>query len=245
MELITTRDDGQVRIITINRPEKANAINKPMAVALQAAFVAFEASDQRVAILTGAGEKAFSTGADMRDIPEIWRMMPTVGFKSQKPIIAAVNGWCVGGAFMTMVMCDMCVATKSARFSYPEGRIGHTGGVAAALAGRIPHKVAMELLLLGEPIDAQRAYEVGLVNRVVPDGEHLTQALVIAHQLAGYAPMVMSVIKRYVTDSILAKGPSERMIAGQLEVRAIMDSEDMQEGLRAFQDKRAPNYVGR
>jgi enoyl-CoA hydratase/carnithine racemase len=245
MPMISVRDDGLVRIITIDRPDKANAINKEMAVALQAAFVAFEASEQRVAILTGTGDKAFSTGADMRDIPEIWRMMPTVGFKSQKPIIAAVTGWCVGGAFMTVVMCDLCVATESTRFSYPEGRIGHTGGVAAGLAGRIPHKIAMELLFLGEAIDARRAYEVGLVNRIVPDGEHLTQALVMAHQLAGYAPMVMSMLKRFVTESILPKGPSERMLAAQLDVRAVMDSEDMREGLKAFQEKRTPKYVGR
>lgn len=245
MDEIKVRDEGAVRIITINRPDKANAINKPMAIALQQAFIAFEASDQRVAVLTGEGAKAFSTGADMKDIPEIWRMMPTVGFRSEKPIIAAVTGWCVGGAFMTAVMCDLCVATENAKFSYPEGRIGHTGGVAAALAGRIPHKIAMEILMLGDVVEARRAYEVGLVNRLVPEGEHLNAALAMAHQLAGYAPLVMSTLKRFITETVLPKGPSEKMLAAQRDIRTIMESEDMKEGLVAFQEKRAPAYIGR
>jgi enoyl-CoA hydratase/carnithine racemase len=245
LQNVLVSDDGPVRIITINRPEKANSVNSAMAIAMQEAMVAFEESDQRVAIITGAGPKAFSTGADMRDIPEIWRMMPTVGFRSQKPIIAAVNGWCVGGAFMTVVMCDLCVAGSSARFSYPEGRIGHTGGVAAALAGRVPHKIAMEILFLGDAITAQRAYDVGLVNKVVADDEVLPEALKMAHQLAGYAPMVMAMLKRFITDKVLPKGPSELMLAAQAEVRSVFNSADMKEGLAAFAEKRSASYIGR
>ena len=112
-----------------------------------------------LAALTGAGNEAFSGGADTGNFPELWRCIPTVGFETGKPIISAVGGWCVGGALVLSMMCDLTVAAENARFSYPEARLGFTGGLIAGLAARIPHKVAMEMMLLCRIVDAQRAYQ--------------------------------------------------------------------------------------
>src|ERR1051325_5671635 len=170
MSVITVEERGPVSIISINRPEKLNAINKAVAIELQEAFAGFDRSAQRVAILTGAGGRAFSAGADVTDLPELWRCVPTVGIATEKPIIAAVRGWCIGGGLVMAMMCDLLVAAEDAKFSYPEGKVGITGGMIAGLAARIPHKIAMEIMLLGEPIDARRAYEVGLANRIAANG---------------------------------------------------------------------------
>src|SRR5437868_13394990 len=173
MSVVGIEERGPVSIIAIDRPEKLNAINKAVAIELQQAFAAFDSSDQRVAIRAGAGGRAFSAGADVTDLPELWRCVPTVGIATEKPIIAAVRGWCIGGGLVMAMMCDLLVASETAKFSYPEGKVGITGGMIAGLAARIPHKVAMEMMLVGEPISAQRAYEVGLANRVVAEGREI------------------------------------------------------------------------
>src|SRR5215218_2176510 len=176
MSAVSIEEHGPVTIVSMNRPEKLNAINKAVAVELQQAFAAFDRSGQRVAVLAGAGGRAFSAGADVTELPELWRCVPTVGITTEKPIIAAVGGWCIGGGLVIAMMCDLLVAADNARFSYPEGKIGITGGMIAGLAARIPHKVAMEIMLLGEPIDAARAYQVGLANRIAPDGTAIDEA---------------------------------------------------------------------
>src|SRR5277367_2445831 len=164
MSVVTVENQGPVTIISINRPEKLNAINKAVAIELQQAFAEFDRTAQRVAILTGNGGRAFSSGADVTDLPELWRCVPTVGIKTDKPIIAAVSGWCIGGALVMAMMCDLLIAAEIANFSYLEGKVGITGGMIAGLAARIAHKVAMEMMLVGEPIDAARAYAVGLAK---------------------------------------------------------------------------------
>src|SRR5215218_7839900 len=179
MSAVSIEEHGPVTIVSMNRPEKLNAINKAVAIELQQAFAAFDRSDQRVAILTGAGGRAFSSGADVTDLPELWRCVPTVGIKTEKPVIAAVSGWCIGGGLVMAMMCDLLVAAENARFSYPEGKVGITGGMIAGLAARIPHKIAMEIMLLGEPIDARRAYEAGLANRIAPNGAAIDEAVAL------------------------------------------------------------------
>lgn len=244
MNTVLIEDSQRTRIISINRPANRNAIDKQTAIDLQKAFVDFEKSDQRVAIITGIGDGAFSAGADIKDPPEIWRNMPSVGFDTTKPIIAAISGWCIGGALMTVAMCDLAVATETARFSYPEGRIGVTGGVAAALAGRIPHKFAMELVLLGRVVTAQRACEMGLVNEVVLDGAHLETAMKMAREMEGMAPLVLQGLKRFVRQ-VLPRSPSEDMLLAQRTVMEIAQSDDHREGAAAFREKRAPVFTGR
>jgi len=242
--LVTNHDDGTT-LIAINRPERKNAICAQTAIELQQAFAAFDASDQRVAVLTGMGDDAFSTGADVTDLPELWRCVPTVGITTEKPVIAAVGGWCVGGALVVAMMCDLLVAAENAKFSYPEARLGFTGGLIAGLAARVPHKVAMELILLCRTIDAQRAYDVGFANEIVPTGHQVSAALAMAREMAGFAPLVMTTLKRFVTQDVLAQGPSERMAKAARDLALVRNSADGQEGAAAFRQKRKPRFTGR
>src|SRR5215216_6154702 len=183
MSVVSVESRGPITIVSINRPEKLNAINKAVAIELQQAFAAFDRSAQRVAILTGAGGRAFSAGADVTDLPELWRCVPTVGIATDKPIIAAVSGWCIGGGLVMAMMCDLLVAAENARFSYPEGKVGITGGMIAGLAARIPHKIAMEIMLLGEPIGAERAYQAGLANRIVSNETEIDESVALAMKI--------------------------------------------------------------
>src|SRR5947207_11202089 len=139
MSVVTVAEHGPVSVISINRPEKLNAINKAVAVELQQAFAAFDRSAQRVAILTGVGGRNFSAGADVTDLPELWRCIPTVGIQTEKPVIAATSGWVVGGAMVMTMMADLCISSESTKFYYPEAKLGFTGGIISGLAGRIPH----------------------------------------------------------------------------------------------------------
>jgi enoyl-CoA hydratase/carnithine racemase len=245
MSVVIVEHRGPVTIVSINRPEKLNAINKAVALDLQQAFAEFERSAQRVAILTGAGGRAFSAGADVTDLPELWRCVPTVGIATDKPIIAAVAGWCIGGGLVMAMMCDLLVAAEGARFSYPEGKVGITGGMIAGLAARIPHKVAMEMMLIGEPIGAERAYQVGLANRVVGNGKEIEEAVALAMKIVDLAPLALATMKRFVNDHVLPKGPAELAARFGAELAAVRNSADAAEGVRAFRERRKPRYEGR
>ena len=245
MSVVTVEEHGPVTIVAINRPEKLNAINKAVAIELQQAFAAFDRSNQRVAILTGMGGRAFSAGADVTDLPELWRCVPTVGITTEKPIIAAVGGWCIGGGLVMAMMCDLLVAAQNARFSYPEGKVGITGGMIAGLAARIPHKVAMELMLMGEPISSERAYAVGLANRIVADGSEVEEAVAMAKKIVDLAPLALATMKRFVNDGVLPKGPAELAARYGSELAAVRSSDDAAEGVAAFRERRKPRYRGR
>jgi enoyl-CoA hydratase/carnithine racemase len=244
MSVVTTEHRGAVSIIRIDRPEKLNAISSAVAVELQQAFQAFDASDQRVAILSAAGERAFTAGADVTDLPELWRAIPTVGFTTDKPIIAATTGWCVGGGIVMVMMCDLMVSTESTVFYYPEAKLGVTGGMISSLVSRMPHKLAMEMMLLGTKVSAQRAYEVGFVNRVVPNGRHESEAMAMADELLESAPLVIGALKRLAAE-VMPIGPVERMTAISQTLARVRASEDMQEGIRAHRERRKPSFRGR
>jgi enoyl-CoA hydratase len=244
MSVVTIEERGPVSIIRINRPEKLNAISNAVAVELQQAFQAFDASAQRVAILSATGERAFTSGADVTDLPELWRAIPTVGFTTDKPIIAATSGWCVGGGIVMVMMCDLMVSSESTIFYYPEAKLGITGGMISSLVSRMPHKLAMEMMLLGSRISAQRAYDVGFVNRVVPNGRHETEAIMMANEMLDSAPLVIGALKRLASE-ILPVGPVERMVAVSQTLGRVRASEDMQEGIRAHKERRKPNFRGR
>jgi enoyl-CoA hydratase/carnithine racemase len=235
----------RVALITIRRPEKLNAINKQVALDLQQAWARFGAGDERVAVVTGEGDRAFSAGADVSDLPELWRSIPGIGAPLDKPVIAAVAGHCIGGAIVLVQMCDLCVAGENTQFSYPEARLGFTGGMIAGLAARLPHKIAMELMLLGHAMPATRAYEVGFVNRVVPSGQQVEEALVWARELASYAPLVLRTLKRFVNEQILPKGPSELMALAHRDLQVVQTSEDIAEGRAAWREKRTARFEGR
>jgi len=245
MSVVTVEQRGAVSIIRINRPEKLNAISSAVAVELQHAFQAFDAAaEQRVAILSAAGDRAFTAGADVTDLPELWRAIPGVGFQTDKPIIAATSGWCVGGGIVMVMMCDLMVSAESTVFYYPEAKLGVTGGMISSLVSRMPHKLAMEMMLLCSKVSAQRAYEVGFVNRVVPNGAHETEALAMAEQMLDSAPLVMGTLKRLAAQ-VLPVGPVERMVDVSQTLARVRLSEDMQEGIHAHKERRKPVFRGR
>lgn len=236
----------RIAYITIDRADKLNAISPDVEDALADAWVRFNASDDRVAILSGAGEKAFSVGKDMNysERPDYRRFTPNVSIEVDKPIIAAVNGWCIGGAIVLVQMCDLCVVSEDAKFRYPEAQMGFAGGLIASMASRIPHKVAMELMLTGDVISGQRMYDVGFANRVAPAGKVMDQANEMAQRLARNAPLVMAMLKRFAEDTV-PKSPLEQSGAMQRELNRVFESDDYQEGFRSFREKREPEFKGR
>jgi enoyl-CoA hydratase len=243
--LVENYADGTT-LITINRRERRNAICAETALMLQKAFVDFERSPtQKAAVVTGAGNEAFSGGADTGNFPKLWRCIPTVGFETTKPIVSAVGGWCVGGALVLSMMCDLTVAAENAKFSYPEARLGFTGGLIAGLAARIPHKIAMEMMLLCRVLDPQRAYAIGLVNEVVPAGQQVPVALKMAREMAEFSPLVLKTLKRFVTEGVLAQGPSEQSGRAQRTLHEVKESEDAEEARLAVKEKRKAAFKGR
>jgi enoyl-CoA hydratase len=245
-DAVTYRSQDRIAIITINRAERMNRLDGAIVEDLHRAWQRFMASEEdRVAILTGAGDKAFSAGADLKAPPaNLYWGVPGVGVAVDKPVVGAVAGWVVGGGMVLTTMCDILIAADNARFSYPEVKVGFTGGIIANIAARIPHKVAMELLLLGEPIDAKRAYEVGYVNKVVPVAELMPVALDYARRIAATAPLPSRALKRFVAE-VLPKGPTEAAGIARAQVDTIFASADWEEGRAAFAEKRPPAYRGR
>ena len=236
---------GAVTLFTIHNAAKRNVISQATALDLQRRFAEFDADpSQRAAVLTGAGDEAFTAGADLNDLPEFWRCTPGAGIRTDKPIVAAVAGWCIGGGMTLTATCDLAVAADNTRFLYPEGRIGLTQGFITAIAARIPQKVAMEVMLLGRQLDAQRAYEVGLVNAVVPVGQQLQTALGMAEELAAMAPLVVRTIKHFVGE-MTPSSPSEQYARTLQKLEAIRTSSDFEEGRRAMKEKRPPQFEGR
>jgi enoyl-CoA hydratase/carnithine racemase len=245
-EPVTYESHERIAQITINRPHRMNAIDDHVEVALAEAWRRFNASDDRVAILTGAGDAAFSAGRD-RDAtgtPEYRKFAPGVDIAVEKPVIAAVAGWCVGGALTLVQMCDMCVAAENAKFVYPEVKVGFAGGLVGSLAVRIPHKIAMELMLLGEPIGAQRAYEVGFVNRLVPVGQQVAEARALALKMVNHAPLVLRMLKHFANET-MPKGPVELASQALRETDRLFASEDYREGQESFMQKRTPHFTGK
>jgi enoyl-CoA hydratase len=247
-DVVLYESNDQIATITINRPEKMNALSEQVVADLRSAFDRLEDSDDRVAVLTSAGEKAFSVGADLTDPPidpDLWEGVPNVGRDLDKPVIAAVAGYCVGGAYVLVQHCDLAVAADNVDFFYPEAQLGFCGGLIAGAAARLPHKIAMEFMLTGQHFGAQRAYEVGMVNKVVPVGEHVAAAMEYATILRDSSPMVISMMKRFVRDTVTPRGPSEEQAIARRDLLAIKRSHDQQEGGRAFKEKRKPIFTGR
>ena len=244
-ELVTYTSHDRVATITINRSDRMNALNEEVILGLQAAWRRLENSDDRVAVLTAAGDKAFSVGADVKDAPkEMWQGVPSIGTQTSKPVIAAVKGWCIGGSYVIVQMCDLVVAADNTRFKYPEAQLGFTGGLIASAVARIPHKVAMEFMLLGEDFDAHRALSAGMVNKVVPAGEEEEQAHAWANILAKSAPLVVQGLKEF-SMATLNKSPAEAGAIARDQLLDIKFSDDGAEGRKAFGEKRTPQFTGK
>jgi len=205
MDVVTYDSSDKIATITINRPDRLNALSEE--------------------VIQGLNN-------------------PSVGVELNKPIVAAVHGWCIGGAYCIVQMCDLGVAADNTIFKYPEAQLGFTGGLIASTVARMGHKVAMQFMLLGEDLKAQRAYEVGMVNKVVPFGTELKAAREYAHILANSAPLVVETIKKFSLDT-MPRSPAEAAAIARARLLEVRDSKDGAEGRRAFGEKRAPEFTGR
>jgi enoyl-CoA hydratase/carnithine racemase len=220
---------------------------------LRAAWERFEQDGEaRVAILTGAGDKAFCAGADLKEmaqtklgsLPRNFLPTPNVNMHLTKPVVAAVNGVAYAGGWALVQMCDIVVASAAARFAITEAKVGRGMPWAVPLTHMIPQKVLLEILLTGTPITAQRAYEIGFVNHVVPAEQVMPKAMELAETIAENAPLTVAAAKEMV---YLATDMGRR--AGLEAARHLFEhvyrSEDAQEGPRAFAEKRKPHWQGR
>lgn len=253
MEEITYAVEDGVAWLTINRPEARNALNKAVRDGLWSGFERFARDDAAaVLILTGAGEKAFCAGGDLKEMAGAAMQVPPPDFlpylqrtvKVDKPVIAAVNGVAFAGGFLLAQMVDLCIAADHAKFGITEARVGRGAPWAAPLPWLIPPRVAMELLLTAEPINAQRAYEMGLVNRVVPLERLHEEALRMAKVIAANAPLSVRAGKALVYASAELSW-SAALEEGDRLFEPVYRSEDGQEGPRAFAEKRPPQWRGR
>lgn len=244
-ELVLYESDGVIAKITINRPDKRNALNEGVCQGLAQAFERYAKSNDRCAVLTGMGDAAFSAGIDFHDAPaEFWKAVPGYEYPLNKPMIAAVSGHCIGGAFVLPLHCDMVIASTSSNFCFPEGKVGLLGGAAAAIATRMPPKVAAELAMLGESMGAQRAYEIGLVNKVVPVGEQVNVAMAWASKVVAMAPLVVRGAKAMI-DQVVTKNGYESYLPTMRLLEQIRGSDDRKEGAQAWREKRAPAFQGK
>jgi enoyl-CoA hydratase len=243
---------GHVEILTINRPEARNAINRATAIALGDALDACESDDDVwVVVLTGAGDKAFSAGMDLKAFAAGEFPITDKGFGGitqrdfPKPLIAAANGAALAGGFEILISCDMVVAAEHARFGIPEASRGLIagGGGLIRLPKRIPLAVAYEMALTAEPIDAHRAYELGLVNRVVPGEKVLDEAVALAERIAKNAPLAVRTSK-YVMKKSRELSEEECWLLNTEAFGIIGRSSDAMEGAVAFAEKREPNWQG-
>jgi enoyl-CoA hydratase/carnithine racemase len=239
--------------LTINRPEARNALNRAVRDGLFAGIRTFNDDDSaKVLVLTGAGDRAFCAGGDLKEMADDALTVPPPDFLPQlgrnisvsKPTIAAVNGAALAGGFLLAQQCDLCIAVDTATFAISEVKVGRGAPWAAPLSWMIPPRVAMQILLTGDPISAERAREIGLVNEVVPALDLVTTAQALGERIAANAPLSVKAAKRTVR--LVSELPLvEAYDAAERLWEPVYLSADAQEGPSAFRDRRQPEWAGR
>ena len=245
--------ENGVAWLIINRPEARNALNAAVRAGLFEGVARFNAdAGARVLVLTGAGDAAFCAGADLKEMADVGLQVPPADFvpvfgrtvEVPKPTIAAVNGLAYAGGFLLAQMCDLCVAADHARFAIREAWVGRGAPWAAPLPWLIPPRVALELLLTAEPIDAIRAYQVGLVNQVVPLAELQRTVQTLGETIAANAPLSVQASKAMIY-AAADHGVTEMAETAERLWEPVYLSADAQEGPRSFRERRPPRWQGR
>ncbi len=256
-EFIKTEKRGHILLVTMNRPEVYNAVHVDMHNEMAACWDAFAADpDLWVAVLTGAGDKAFSAGNDLKATAAggSKAKMTTTGFAGlssrfdlEKPIIAAVNGVAMGGGFETALSCDIILASENAKFALPEVKVGFFAAASGVqrLSRYIGRLAAHELMLTGRTFDATEAHAMGCVNEVHPPEELLTKAIEKAEQLCTVSPSAVKATKRVLNDMLRRDGMAESIAYSREVIADLSKTEDFKEGVNAFVAKRAPQWVNK
>jgi enoyl-CoA hydratase len=250
---VLTELRGRVLVVTINRPDERNAVNAAVAVGIAAALDELDQNTElSIGVITGAG-KGFCAGMDLKAfVTGESPYVPGRGFAgmtqraSDKPLIAAIEGFAVAGGLEVALSCDLIVASRGARLGIPEVKrsLFAAGGGLLRLPRALPRNVAMELALTGDPISAERAYELGLVNRLAEPGAALDTALELAEVIAQNGPLGLAATKRILTESV--DWPESEFFERQSAFsQVVMGSEDAREGAIAFAEKRPPVWKGR
>lgn len=254
-QYILVERDERVGIVTLNRPQQLNALNFQIVAELASALDAFD-RDESIGcmVITGAGEKAFAAGADIKEMADKTPIsMMLGGFESweklrrlHKPVIAAVGGFALGGGCELAMHCDLIVASENARFGQPEINLGIIPGAGGTqrLARTLGKFVAMEMVLTGKMFTAQEMAAHGLVNRVVPQGEHLNEARKLAKEIAAKAPLALRLAKESV-QAAFETSLEEGLERERKNFFILFASEDMREGMQAFVEKRPAKFGGR
>jgi enoyl-CoA hydratase len=254
-ELILAEVRGRVGLVTLNRPQAMNALNNQLMRELMDALASFDKNDAVGAMVVTGNEKAFAAGADIKEMADqsmqqmmdrdhvaVYGRIRTI----QKPVIAAVSGWALGGGCEVALSCDMIIASESAKFGQPEITIGVIPGAGGTqrLTRAVGKAIAMEMILNNRTLTAQEAYQLGMVNRVVAVAGYLNEALKLAEEIAARAPVAVRVAKKMINQAFertLPDGLSEE----RQQFYNLFATEDQKEGMQAFLEKRKPEWKGK
>ena len=256
-EFIKTEKNGHILVVTMNRPDVYNAVHADMHHEMAKCWDEFAADqDLWVAVLTGAGDKAFSAGNDLKATATGGNKkgMPDSGFAGlssrfdlEKPIVAAVNGFAMGGGFETALSCDILIASENAKFALPEVKVGFFAAASGVqrLSRYIGRLAAQEMMFTGRTIMADEALKMGCVNEVVPHDQLMTRAMEKAEELCTVSPSAVKATKRVLNDMYARDGMQDSIAYSREVIADLSKTEDFKEGVNAFVEKRKPNWVNK